>query len=252
MTTELENLPKTYAFRIKVLSPDSSRDRQIKPSCAMKYFQELSDCHCAAVGNDYQTLKDRDMAFISVRTSLTFHRTPKWCEMITCETWHREMKGTQWIRDCVMKSDDGQVLVESTTGWILMNLTDRKVCRPNKVPGLNVVTAPELALQNDRLGRMKMPEEMPLVAERPILYSDIDYFGHLNNCVYADIICDYMPGSMTGREMKKLDISFVMEAVQGDTLKIHALEQDGKVYFTGYHDRGKCFDAIAEVAPIEG
>ena len=241
---------KYYQQVYKVLSPDSSMDRLIKPSAVMKYFQEISDCHCTLVGNDYQSLRDRDMAFISVKTSITFHKTPAWGQQITCKTWHREMKGINWVRDCVMLSDAGEVLVESTTNWILMDLTERKVCRPNKVPGLNVVTAPEWALQNDRLGRMKLPEDMPLVAERKVEYTDIDYFGHLNNCVYADIICNAMPGGMVGRELKKLDIAFSMEGREGDVLQIHAMEEDGLVYFTGYHDRGKCFDAIAEPAVI--
>ncbi len=241
---------KTYGFRTKVLSPDSSRDRQIRASCAMKYFQELSDAHCEVVGNGYQTLKDRDMAFISVRTSITFNRTPKAGEMVNCETWHREMKGTQWIRDCIMRDDDGNALVESTTGWVLMDLTERKILRPNKVEGMNVVTAEELGLSHERMGRMKLPEDMPLVGTREVKYSDIDYFGHLNNCVYADIICDFMPGGMTGMEFKKLDILFSNEASQGDVLELHALEQDGVIYFTGFHERGKCFDAMVEIAPI--
>ena len=241
---------KYYQQVYKVLSPDSTMDRLIKPSAVMKYFQEMSDCHCTLVGNDYQSLRDRDMAFISVKTSLTFHNTPKWGDMVTCKTWHREMKGVNWVRDCVMMNENGDVLVESTTNWILMTLSDRKVCRPNKVPGLNIVTAPEWALENDRLGRMKLPEEMPVVAVRTVEYTDIDYFGHLNNCVYADIICNAMPGKMDGRELKKLDIAFSMEAVEGDVLEIHAMETDGLCYFTGYHSRGKCFDAVAEPAPI--
>lgn len=249
--TPLDAHMKTYETTIKVLSPDSSMDRLIKPSAAMKYFQEISDCHCTAVGNDYQVLKDQGLAFICAKTSLNFLRTPKWREIVTCQTWHREMKGTQWIRDCVMKSQDGEVLVESTTGWVLMNLTERKVCRPNKVPGLTVLTAPELALQNDRLGKMKLPEEMPLLATRDVCYSDIDYFGHLNNCVYADIICNSLPVPMEGHEVKKLDISFVLEASLGDKLTIHGMEQDGRFLLTGYHDRGKCFDAMVELAPIQ-
>ena len=36
----------------------------------------------------------------------------------------------------------------------------------------------------------------------------------------------------------------------GDQLAIHAKEVDGLVYFIGYHDRGKCFAAIAERIPI--
>jgi acyl-ACP thioesterase len=249
MTTQI-NCQKVYETKIKVLSPDSTKDRLMKPSSAMKYFQEISDCHCTAVGNDYQTLRDMDLAFICAKTSLTFHRTPFWREQLICQTWHREMKGTQWIRDCVLKTEDGQVLVESTTGWVLLNLTERKVCRPNKVEGLTVCTAPELALQSDRLGRMKMADNMVITATRVVAYSDIDYFGHLNNCVYADIICNAMPVKLDGMAIRTLDISYVLEAEEGDTLEIHTAEQDGFFYFTGYHSRGKCFDAIASLAPI--
>lgn len=241
---------KAYQQVYKVLSPDSTKDRLIKPSSVMKYFQEISDCHCALVGNDYHTLKERDMGYISVRTSITFHHTPAWGDLVTCRTWHRETKGTQLIRDCVMENDKGEILVESTTGWILLTLSDRKICRPNKVSGLAVVTAPEWALHNERMGKIKLPETMPVVANRLVEYSDIDYFGHLNNCVYADIICNTMPVCLDGHQLKKLDINFVMEAVQGDTLEIRAAEQDGLCYFVGYHSRGKCFEAMAEVAPI--
>ena len=241
---------RIYRREFKVLSPDSSEDKILKPSHAMQYFQEMSDCHCREVGNGETELRERNMAFISVRTSLTFHRTPRWQEHFLCETWHREMKGTQWVRDCVMKSLDGELLVESTTGWVLMDLTDRKVLRPTKVEGLTVLTAPELALPSARMGRMRMPEDMPIVGQYVVRYTDIDYFGHLNNCVYADFICDYMITPMNGREVTKLDINFIDEAHQGDVLELRAAEADGVTYFEGFHERGRCFQAMVETRPL--
>lgn len=239
-----------YRREFKVLSPDSSQDKLLKPSCAMKYFQEMSDCHSREVGNGEEELRERNMALISVRTSLTFHRTPRWQETFLCETWHREMKGTKWVRDCVMKSMDGELLVESTTGWVLMDLTERRVLRPTKVPGLTILTAPELALPSARMDRMQIPEDLPVVGHYDVHYTDIDYFGHLNNCVYADFILDFLPTPINGREVTKLDISFIDEAHQGDTLELRAAEIDGVTYFEGCHERGRCFQAIVESRPI--
>lgn len=241
---------KVYRREFQVLSPDSTRERLLKPSVAMKYFQEMSDAHCIEVGNGYQTLRDRDMAFISVRTSITFHNTPKVGDRFLCETWQRGLKGVQWLRDCVMKNEAGEHLVESTTGWVLMNLTERRALRSNKVNGMVTCFAPELALTHERLRRMKLPEDMPVVARRLVEYCDIDYFGHLNNCVYADIIMNALPISLEGQEVWKLDISFINEATQGDVLEIRAVEQDGVCWLAGYHDRGRCFEAMVEVRPL--
>ncbi len=241
---------KTYETKFKILSPDSTRERLLKPSAAMKYFQEISDVHSALAGNDYYTLRDRGVAFICAKTSLNFLRTPAWGDEVLCRTWHRQMKGSQWIRDCVMLNDGGEVLVESTTSWVLLDLEARRVCRPNRAPGTGVLTAPELALQNDRLGKINLPEDMPVVGARQVYYSNIDYVGHLNNCVYADLVCDAMVGGMDGRALTRLDISFLQEASQGDTLEIRALERDGLCYITASHSRGKCFDAVAAAAPV--
>ncbi len=243
-------LPKYYEEEFRVLSPDSTLERLLRPSAAMKYFQEVSDVHQYELGNGYQALFDRGMAFICARTSLNFPDAPKTNDRIICRSWLREVKSTQFIRDSVIMDHSGNVQVESTTSWVLMDLNERRILRPNKLDNITILTAPELALQNSRLGRIRLPEEMTNAGKRRVYYSMIDYFGHLNNCVYADLVCDFMPGGISGRQIRTLDIFFLNESVEGDELDIYTAEQDGTFYFRGIHERGVCFEAAATISGI--
>lgn len=239
----------TYQQSFRVMSPDSTVDRRLRPSAALQYVQELSDRHSLEMGNGYHTLKAKNMALICAKTSLTVHRAPETGEVFHGETWLRAMKGTQWIRDSVLRGEDGTVLSEITTSWVLMDLLERRVLRPTKVEGLHIVTAPELALSHDRL-KFQLPENLPCLGERKVCYSDIDYFGHLNNCVYVDILCDAVPTPLVGRQIKTFDIQYCNEASLGDVLTLYGAEQDGTFYLTGSHARGKCFDAVATIEAL--
>jgi acyl-ACP thioesterase len=81
--------------------------------------------------------------------------------------------------------------------------------------------------------RFALPEDMVEVGKRRIVYSDIDYNGHMNNTRYPDMVCDYLPEGTVPR-IHTMHLEFAKEAKYGATLRVlrgeRRDEQGGLVY----------------------
>ena len=81
--------------------------------------------------------------------------------------------------------------------------------------------------------RIPDPQKLECVAERRIVYSDIDYNMHMNNTHYPDLFCDYIP-QMERRWVTELSVSWMKEARYGDTVSVFICEdadENGLYYF---------------------
>lgn len=227
---------------VQVRSYDCDCYQNMRPSALLRYIQEIAGEHCALFGTDYETLAANNGVFLIVRQSMNLYRTPKKGENIRIQTWHRATQGAQFIRETQVTDESGETLLDSTGVWVLAHVDSHKIWRPSDFPAYTLPHRPEPSLPT-RPGKLRVPEELEVLGTRPIRFTDLDYNGHVNNCVYADLLCDFMPGGMNGKVFETLDISYIAEAVEGDTLTMSALEEDGILYFRGEHARGKCFEA---------
>ena len=62
--------------------------------------------------------------------------------------------------------------------------------------------------------------ELEKCGQRKIVYSDIDFNGHMNNTKYPDMVCDFLP-DMKDRWVSSFSISYLKEGTYGDTLDIY-------------------------------
>jgi len=75
----------------------------------------------------------------------------------------------------------------------------------------------------------------------------LDENNHLNNCVYSDIIFDYIPNTKT--IIKSLQIDFVNEALENDILNIYFEKRQDSYFIYGYNTTkdNLCFKALVEI-----
>ena len=98
--------------------------------------------------------------------------------------------------------------------------------------------------------RFPAPEaDAPVVGTRPVRYSDGDENGHMNNTVYPDMFCDFLP-ELKGAELPELalgvhaehcphlyrrrvseiSVAYLSEARIGDELTVHRSDRSGSEY----------------------
>ena len=81
---------------------------------------------------------------------------------------------------------------------------------------------------------------------RQVKYSDIDYNRHVNNAIYADIVCDLVPQeTMLYKEPESFGIIYHKEAVLNQIIELEVTPSwSGLSFYVGGLVAGnRCFEA---------
>lgn len=230
---------KEYAETRQIASYETGEQSTLKLSSFLRICQDVSERHLALWGLPYEKLKEDGLVFLFARNGVSVSRMPFHREKVRVSTSPHGSLGAQFYRSYTMtNAETGEVLAELNQASVIVDASTHKILRPRIFSQYGV----QIGETDGRfLEKIEVPEGMPLVGERPVYYSDLDYNGHLNNAIYADILCDFIPGGMMGQSLKEVQINYSSECRFGDVLKLYAKEQDGAVYLCGEHERGGSF-----------
>lgn len=196
---------------------DTDATLAVRPSQVLVYMQEMAFCHLNSVDRNLDKLRfDEGLAFILTRLTLKFYAPIRPAEQITAQTWISEGKGLNFPRYFRVIGHEGTVCAEGASSWVLLDLNTHL---PRKVRDFDYGFSPEDPLPFSTPRRFAVPEQMQEVGSRQILYSDIDYNGHMNNTRYPDMVCDYLPEGAVAR-MHTMHLEFAKEAKFGSTLRV--------------------------------
>lgn len=196
---------------------DTDADRIIRPSQLMVYLQETANLHMIHAGQSLDELRDtQGLAFILTRMSLEIHQHVGAHEDIQVRTWITHGKGCNYPRYFSMERPDGSLIAQACSHWVLLDLNTHLPCRADAYR-YNYEPEEPLALTPPR--RFTVPEEMVCVGERRIVYSDLDYNGHMNNTRYPDMVCDFLPDGIVP-SIRAMHFNYVKEGSAGATLRV--------------------------------
>ncbi len=209
----------------------------------LKYQQQAGEEHLKCFDMGFTRLFEQKLVFVVTNTAVKINRLPKYDENIKLVTWNRGTKGAKFYRSYNWYTESGELLIESSTVFVLVDTDEHKIRRPDSIS----LTMPFDFDKQNAAGNPKkifLPDanEMKKVGERKIVFSEIDINGHLNNSYYTDFVTDYTDDIMN-KQVKSFSIDFVGEAKLGDTVDVYSCEKDGVTYFYGTHGRGVCFRA---------
>lgn len=241
-----------YTMPVTVSTFDAGADRRLRLSAQLRYQQEVGERHLAPGGFDYATLYDRGMVFVLTRTRSVIHRAPLLGESLQLTTWHRDSRGAQLFRCYVFQDQAGRPLIESVTAFALVDPVSHTLLRHGAFDSFGIAAQPDRRGGCPDPDRLKLPLELPVAGQRPVYWSDTDYNGHMNNTVYADVLCDHLPGGMAGRRLTGFTIAYRTEVRAGETMTIAAADENGTVSLRG-GDVDRCFfEACITYEPEDG
>lgn len=217
-----------------------------KPSSVYKYFQQIATDDLDTFGVGGNDLFDRGLAFVLARMKTVFYKPLKVYDNFTLSSCHRRTKGVSFIRDYVIKSGD-EVVAETSSYWVLIDINTRRICRPNVLPDGN--TLMELcSFEID--DRFAFPEDIS-TKKYPytVVFSDIDENHHMNNTRYPDICLDAIGGIAQDEYVSEIRIDYLNEARLSDDLELE-IATDGETSWFRAENKtngAKCFDAIIKI-----
>ena len=217
---------------------DTDASWRLKPVSFMNYAQEMANRHANILGFGYDDLIASQTAWVLARMHLRFVNLPLWRDTVSLTTWHKGLNRLFFVRDFQMTDAQGNVCVEATTSWIVLNLETRRLVRDPKLMDEGT-TCLEHAIEQPA-DKVQMPKdvEAELVMEHAVSYSDVDMLGHTNNAMYMHWAMDAVDYEITSKKpLKDVTINFNHETRAGEKVAIYRTvvetEEGLRVYVEG-------------------
>ena len=179
-----------------------------------------------------EQLRPYDCTWVLARQHVRFERPVLHKEPCKILTWHKGLQGLFFLRDYQIIGADGKPAVNSTSSWVVMNITERRVARTDFLSEITSMDpqSTDFAIEAPA-GKVAVPrgQQLELLGTHVVRYSDIDYNQHANNVKYTVWAMDALPEELVNEHMvKELTINFNREARPGETVELwHTTDPDG-------------------------
>lgn len=218
-----------FSKRYTVKWHDTDLNRCVTPSAILMYMQETAGEHLKTLLFSMDEMRDRlGLAFLLSSISIYIHEPLYADDEIEVSTWVCESRGLSYHR-CFSILRNGKTVAEASSVWALLDIANHRLLKVDESP-FRAEAEAACVLPLPRRLRVLRTEDMELAGERKIVYSDIDYNGHMNNTHYPNLFCDFTP-DICSRRVKGLVLSFLHEAAFGHTLRVYRAQSDDGMRF---------------------
>lgn len=240
------NMDQVLTIPQRINFYNCDRNRNLSLRSYLEWCGEMGNLHIEQAGLTWENMQKERQAFLLSRVG--YHRLApvRYSDNCKFHTWIGGIKGAQFIRNFSLEKNDGTVLIQSTSGWILVDPIDRKILRPNQFNHEHkAYDRPVDAHMNRfRLG------ELPWVGEHQVRPAQIDTNGHMGNQFYADLLTDFAPGGLGTLPIEEAQLVFAHEAKEGEIIALYAQQTGHRSYdmYGTLPDGRKCFEAQVTVS----
>ncbi|MEM1486092.1 acyl-ACP thioesterase domain-containing protein [Oscillospiraceae bacterium PP1C4] len=234
-----------YTKTVTVIEPECDVNKLMSLANIMRYAQQMGSDHLLEMNIDYNKMYKDGMVFVVSKLLVTINRRPTFGEKVVLTTIPKQAKGAQFIRDTLFETEAGEKLAEVSIAWVLVDPTTRRILRPSAFDMYGIEMFPNDGEYITEY-KIKKPEQSGVLHMRQVKYSDLDYNHHVNNAIYANIVCDLIPQeAMLHKEIKSFGILYQKEATFGQIIEMEVTPSwSGTVFYIGGLVAGeRCFEA---------
>ena len=163
------------------------------------------------------------------------------------KTWHKGANRIFYLRDFLLESPEGELLISATTSWLIIDLATRRMVR-NTTLAENFDNSEMGDAIEEQAGKVMLPKglEPELVHTHKVVWSDIDTNGHVNNVKYAVWALDAVDYDiLKEKSLKEMLINYDTEVMRDQTVELYRVvaqeEESTVVYIVGKVEGKSCF-----------
>jgi len=210
---KLREIGHRESFKIRTHEIDINR--KIKIPSLLQLMQEASMSNAIQLNVSIWDLEDKALSWVLVKKVINITTLPKLGDQIDIITYPSGFEKLFAFRDFIVKDSGGNVCVEASSAWILMNIETRKLVKPEftiasptdvkclERPNFNI---PKINSQKD--GK-----------EFRINWFDLDWNNHVNNVFLLKCTLESLPENiLSSKQIEKISIQFKSEGLLNDVL----------------------------------
>jgi len=188
-----------------------------------QFFQEAAISHAENLGVGREAMAQSKQGWILSRLSVIVDRRPKYCENLTVRTWPCGFEKLFAIRDYQIKDKDDIPVISGRSAWLIVDIEKRRPLRPQSVMDSLPLNENFKSLPNDvgAVAGLTERDNLQKIADKKALYTDLDFYCHVNNVSYIKWIEDSIdPQLLENANKMRIDINYLNEILSGETFEI--------------------------------
>ena len=209
-----------YTTDLQIMPSQVDYENRLRYHETFNVFMDLANRHAEILGIDQNTLMNKGLFWLTVKTRICFHRRPKMSDRIQAQTWPVKPSSVRSDR-CYRILDDDGLLAEGRTEWAIMDMNTGRLANMKDMFPQELVFNEEPFSIEDFPRIAACDETYTLKSKYKVISSDIDMGQHMNNVAYVRALM----GMFSVQELKDMDIReitviFKTSAHEGDVLSM--------------------------------
>ena len=201
---------------------DVDRSDRLSPGSIFNFFQEAAISHAEHLGVGRDAMVKTGQAWVLSRVSIFIEKRPAYEELIEVSTWPRGWEKLFAFRDYTIRDANGFASVRGRGSWLVLDIEKRRPLRVQSMMEALPINDGHDAMSKNPPG-LEIRDNLQKVAERSASYSDVDYYGHMNNARYVQWIQDAADiDILTSADQIRLDINYLNEVKPKDNVELWA------------------------------
>lgn len=205
---------------------DCNPKSRLRVSAFFDFMEETAILDAEENGFGIWKMVQQGYTSVISRIKLRINYTPRWGEKLHVSTWTKSIyEHKVALRDYSITDDNGNMIAEATSSWLLVNLQTGRSEDPELTPFIPNLY-PEKSAISERLELIDVRPNPQILLTKTAAYSDIDMNCHVNNCRYVDWILDalFLDPGMKGKEIRSLQINFLAGIPLGENVHLVRFE----------------------------
>jgi len=220
---------------------DIDANWELSLTAILKYMNEASWLNAEDLGVGLSQIPFTNLAFVTQRISISVvGNPPQLAEEFTLKTWPGEVKRSTFTRRGAFEDKKGNTLIEWESLWVLVDMIDRKIVRPNALG----VEVPEYGRLDTTIQtkRIKIPDEIPMRMSyfHDVDFSDLDTYQHMSNTNYGNLVTNVYRRDENQttfiQKGSKIHFNYNNEAQIFDQVDVKLYQENNDFYIEGKAD----------------
>lgn len=227
-----------YAKQYEIKSYECDKNGVLRLRTLFNLFQDMADEHADKMGLGYHFCIQKQIGWIGAGYHVQINRLPKWEEAVTLYTWPSKATPVMGIRDFQMIDSTGQVLVNASSQWVLVDLNRmRPVAIAKYIEGYEIIEERALDTTFSAIDAITDAGSSCLISVR---HDDIDINNHVNNAVYPTLCLDGISEEfLNSHALSEVQVSFKKPAVFGDKITLKSQITDSQTVHQLFNETGE-------------
>jgi len=229
----MKKMPPHYAyeedFRIRTFDIDSTKKATLP--AIVQLMQEAAMQNVIDIKLSVWDLEPHNISWVLMRKNMQINRLPILNENIKILTYTTGFEKFFTYRDYKVFADNGDLLCQSSSTWLLMDTEKRRMTR---IPGFIKEVAKSME-ENVNIGLPRPNLKLDFKFKKEtyskkfkVNYFDLDFNNHLSNVTYLKWMLEAIPSDfLLKNQIKNLDILYRAEC-HLDEIVTSAIEQIDK------------------------